>query len=128
VIVFHSAAAELRHHVADLPFAVVPDPDKALYAEFGVGSSPRALLDPRAWSAIVRGVVRSLIAVLRRRERLPSIRPGGGSLGLPGDFLIAPDGRVVASKVGAHADDQWSVDEVIDLARVASADHPVARN
>jgi hypothetical protein len=25
--------------------------------------------------------------------------PAGGRLGLPGDFLIAPDGRIVASKV-----------------------------
>jgi hypothetical protein len=37
-------------------------------------------------------------------------------LGLPGDFLIAPDGRVIASKYGAHADDQWSVDEILALA------------
>jgi hypothetical protein len=39
---------------------------------------------------------------------------------LPGDFLIAPDGRVLASKYGKHADDQWSVDEELALARTAS--------
>lgn len=33
----------------------------------------------------------------------------------PADFLIAPDGRVVAGKYGEHADDQWSVDELTDL-------------
>ena len=42
--------------------------------------------------------------------------PRGGRLGLPGDFLIAPDGRVLACKYGEHADDQWSVDEVLRLA------------
>lgn len=37
---------------------------------------------------------------------------GSGRLGLPADFPIAPDGRVVAEKRGAHAYDQWSVDEL----------------
>ena len=41
VVVFHSTDQELRRYVDDLPFAVVGDPAKALYAEFGVGSSPR---------------------------------------------------------------------------------------
>ena len=43
--------------------------------------------------------------------------PKNGSLGLPGDFLIASDGRVVASKYGAHAFDQWTVNEVLELAK-----------
>ncbi|WP_049876424.1 MULTISPECIES: hypothetical protein [Sorangium] len=33
------------------------------------------------------------------------------------DFLVAPDGRVLASKYGEHAGDQWSVDEVLALTR-----------
>jgi hypothetical protein len=37
-------------------------------------------------------------------------------LGLPADFLIAPDERIVAAKYGKHADDQWSVDELLNLA------------
>jgi hypothetical protein len=35
---------------------------------------------------------------------------------LPADFLIGSDGRVLAAKFGSHADDQWSVDELLDLA------------
>lgn len=46
VVVFHSSDAELRRHGVELPFAVVGDPSKALYDEFGVGSSRRAILDP----------------------------------------------------------------------------------
>jgi AhpC/TSA family len=46
VAVFHSTDEELRRYVGDLPFAVAGDPDKALYDEFGVGSSPRSLLHP----------------------------------------------------------------------------------
>jgi hypothetical protein len=35
--------------------------------------------------------------------------------------LIGPDVRVLARKYGRHADDQWSVSEVINLARDAAA-------
>ena len=88
-----------------------------LYAEFGVASAVRSLLDPRVWLPIVRAIARGLPPVLRGRLPLPSTSPHGGRLGLPADFLIAADGRVLAAKYGAHAYDQWSVDELLDLAR-----------
>lgn len=116
VVVFHSPAEELLRHTADLPFAVVADPARRLYAEFGVERAPRALLDPRAWGPIVRAVVTGTWKVARRREHLPSTSPLGGRLGLPADFLIAPDGHVLAAKYGEHAYDQWPVDELLDLA------------
>ncbi|MFF4899201.1 peroxiredoxin-like family protein [Streptomyces sp. NPDC001068] len=116
VVVFHSPADELRPHAADLPFAVVADPDKRLYREFGVEQSPRALLTPRVWGPIVRAVVSGAWHVVRGRERLPANRPHGGRLGLPADFLVAPDGRVLAVKYGEHAYDQWAVDELLALA------------
>jgi peroxiredoxin len=111
VVVFHSPAEELREY--DLPFAVIPDPEKKLYAEFGVQASPRALLSPRAWGPLIRAVARSSVAIARRREAGPGGKQEHGRLGLPADFLIAPDGRVVASKFGQHAYDQWEVDEVL---------------
>jgi peroxiredoxin len=119
VVVFHSPATELRGYTADLPFAVVGDPDKRLYAEFGVESSPRALLDPRAWLPIVRAVLFSLWGIVRAGRPLPPTNPSGGRLGLPADFLIAGDGRILACKYGAHADDQWSVDDLLRAARDA---------
>ena len=115
VVLFHSPADELREHVAELPFAVVADPDRRLYREFGVESAPRSLLSPRAWLPILRGVVRSSWAILRGRERPPAATPHGGRFGLPADFLIAPDGRVLAAKYGEHVYDQWSVDELLSL-------------
>lgn len=106
VAVFHSSAAELRKVHTELPFDVVPDPDRRLYAELGVGTSARAVLDPRAWRAAAR-------AVRAKASRDPRAGMADGSFGLPGDFLIAPDGRVLAFKRGVHADDQWSVDELL---------------
>ena len=59
---------------------------------------------------------RSVVLIALRREPGPAARQPGGRLGLPADFLIAPDGRTVARKYGRHAYDQWSVDELLDLA------------
>jgi hypothetical protein len=102
VVLFHSPVAELRPHLR-------------LYREFGVEAGRRAVLDPRAWPAIVRG---SLAAI--RRGKGPAARPAGGRLGLPADLLIDTRGRVLASHYGVHADDQWSVDELLTLARRAA--------
>lgn len=112
VVFFHSPADELAAHTADLPFATVADPDKVVYRRFGVEAGARALLDPRSWPAILRGGVLTTVG----RFRAPALRQPGGRLGLPADFLIAPDGTVLAAKYGRHADDQWSVDEVLSHA------------
>lgn len=122
VVLFHSPAEELRPHVADFPFAVIADPEQRLYREFGVESSPRSLLDPRAWGPVLWSIARSAAAVARGRERLPARRQPNGRLGLPADLLIGPDGRVLAAKYGEHVYDQWSVDELL---RLAAARYPV---
>ena len=110
-VVFRSSVAALQHHHGDVPFAVVADPKGKVYAEFGVGSGLRALLNPRA-------LLMALPNVIRMLPKLPGIPAWGkGVFGLPADFLIATDGRVLARKYGTHADDQWSVDELLVLAR-----------
>ena len=106
VVVFHSSVETMLRHQAGLPFPVIADPEKKLYAEFGVERSVRSILDPRSWGAIVRG--------------LAAFGPGPpekgeSGLGLPADFLIAPSGEVLAVKYGVHADDHWSVDEILAL-------------
>ena len=125
VVLFHSKAEELQLYAAELPEHVVADPNKQLYRELGVESGVRALLDPRAYGPVVRAVASTLAQVARGREPLRNPSADGGRLGLPADFLIAPDGRVLACKYGAYVDDQWSVDELLALARpFASAEQP----
>lgn len=109
VIVFHSSAEELRKVHVDLPFDVVADPTRRLYRALGVGKSPRALFDPRGLFAAVR-------AAVARASSDPMAGMRDGSFGLPADFLVEPGGVVRALKYGTHADDQWSVDEVLRLA------------
>lgn len=61
-------------------------------------------------------MLRGLWEVVRGRERFPATSQPGGRLGLPADFLIGPDGRILAAKYGEHAYDQWPVDELLRLA------------
>jgi AhpC/TSA antioxidant enzyme len=114
VVLFHSTPQELWSYAGDLPFDVVADPDKQLYKRFGVETSLRGVLDPRAWAPVLK-------AMLRRTEgSLTSagapVHPTGGHLGLPADILIDRAGIVLACKYGRHAYDQWSVDELLALA------------
>jgi AhpC/TSA family len=117
VDVFHSSAEQLAKYAKDLPFALVPDPDRKLYKEFGVDTSLRALLDPRVWVFIIAGISHSLFEIVTRKYAVPTLAPEGGRLGGPADLLIATNGTILASKHGEHAYDQWSVDELLCLAR-----------
>ena len=116
VVVFHSTATELRKYQGDMPFPVIGDPDKTLYRRFGVEASAKAVLNPRAWRALPVGWRRAIAdSVAHRRAPLP-LAPTNGNLGLPANLLITADGSVAAVKYGVHAYDQWSVDELLDLA------------
>ena len=68
-----------------------------------------AALDPRSWLAAGRAIARA-----------PSLHgatgPGEQHMGLPADFLVGRDGRIVAAKYGRRVDDHWSVDELLGLA------------
>lgn len=116
VVVFHSSADELARHAGNFLFHLVPDPEKALYRAFGVEAGARALLAPAAWPGILASIAAALPDVILRRRPMPPLLPKGGRYGLPADFLIAPDGTLLAAHYGEHADDQWSVDAVLQLA------------
>jgi hypothetical protein len=108
VAVFHSSKKAMLKHHSDAPFALIADPMKMLYREFGVESSLMSLINPKAWPAAMTGL-------LRHGAGLPGF--GESVIGLPADFLIDSAGRVIASKYGSHAYDQWSVDELLSLAK-----------
>jgi peroxiredoxin len=119
VVVFHSTAAELAKHQAELPFPLIPDPERVLYRRLGVDRRPGSVLAPRALRAAMAGQAAALANHSTKRGALGPVRPTGGRLGLPADFLIAPDGRITALKYGRQAYDQWTVDELLDHARPA---------
>ncbi len=118
VVVFHSTAQEVIRYASELPLTVVADPGRHLYRRFGVERSAVALLG--AWRTVPRALFGAAASVARTR-RLPPLAPAGGELGCPADILINSGGTVVAVKYGAHAADQWSVDELLDIVASDSA-------
>jgi peroxiredoxin len=122
VVVFHSSAKELAKHEAEVPFPLIPDPERALYRRLGVERGPSALLSAGALRAAMAGEAAAIRKRSTTRGVLGPVKPTGGRFGLPADFLIAPDGRITALKYGRHAYDQWTIDELLDHAR--HLDHP----
>jgi len=89
---------------------MVGDPKKVFYKELGVKTS-LGFISLKALGAAMRGMAHGHFALRFA---------GGGPLGLPADFLIAPSGQIKAVKYGADAYDQWSVDELLALAKGAA--------
>jgi peroxiredoxin len=116
IAVFHSSAEAMRPHQGTLPFAVVADPERELYRDFGVEISPRAVLHPKALAAPFKASTYATITRGLRAGGSPAPPRGETALGLPADFLIDAEGFVLAVKYGEHAGDQWSVDELLRLA------------
>jgi peroxiredoxin len=116
VVFFYSTAEEIRKYTNGVPFDFVADPDRREYLRYDVHAAARALLDPRAWGPITKAVALNFAAILRGRP-VPPLNPRGSRFGLPADILISPEGRVLASKYGAHVNDQWSVDQLLALVR-----------
>ncbi|EHB53446.1 alkyl hydroperoxide reductase/ Thiol specific antioxidant/ Mal allergen [Mycolicibacterium rhodesiae JS60] len=116
VVLFHSTSEELETYVDDLPFDLVADPDRTLYRRFGVETSVRSVIDPRAVAPIFKGMVDPALAG-KLRLKAGMHRANGGHLGLPADILIDTTGTVIDAKYGKHAGDQWSVDELLQHAK-----------
>lgn len=117
VVFFHSPVEELRGYQSLLPFTVIPDPNKVQYHQFGVETGVRAIADPRTWWPALRGGAAELLHRNDPGWLNKGLQRGTTHLGLPADFLIDSDGTVVAAHYGRHADDQWTVDQLLDINR-----------
>jgi peroxiredoxin len=110
IILFHSTQKEMQPLQQGVPFDLVADPEKVYYKEFGVEASLSSILNGEAIGVGIQGILRGSLF----------LKMTGGPLGLPADFLIGPNGEVLAAKYGRHAYDQWSVDELLGLAKGGS--------
>lgn len=110
IVFFHSTAELLREYQEELPYEVIPDPDREVYSAFGVEKSWRAIMTPKVLASVAKG-----FAQQSGKGTLGTATES--HLGLPADFLIDTDGTVLAAKYGEHGADQWSVDELLALAK-----------
>lgn len=108
VIIFQSTQEQLVDQKVEQPHDgnvhIVADPTRQLYQAFGVHRSMLSVAHPGAWWSAMKGVAQFGM-------RLPS---GSESMfGMPADFLVDTEGAVVAAHYGRHADDHWSVEDLI---------------
>lgn len=120
VVLVCSPDNELRRYQPLLPFPVVADPDWVLYRDFGLDTGLGAIANPGTWWAAIRRAAAALHRNHPDRARI-RIHDRSTSLALPADFLINPEGTVVAAHYGHHAGDQWSVGHLLDVHRVLGA-------
>ncbi|MDE1998778.1 MAG: AhpC/TSA family protein [Burkholderiales bacterium] len=112
VVFFHSSAEAMRPYQGDLPFDCIADPGKVYYKRFGIESSWWGMLHPKNLPAVLKGMTGPFPTHL-------SAGGEAGHAGMPADFLIDRMGVVQACHYGSYADDQWSVDHLLDLAEQA---------
>jgi peroxiredoxin len=112
VAVFYSTRETMLQFQGQLPFDTIADPEKKLYAKFGADRkmSPLSALSPRSW-----------IAAINALARAPTLKGAQGNgenkMGLPSDFLIDTDGKVLAINYGKRVDDHWSPDRILQLVK-----------
>jgi hypothetical protein len=108
IVEFRSSSAEPLTPQSDgLPFGVFADLRRTLYANFGVGSSPRAVLNPWGRAGAVRAVPRML----------PPCPAGSQpAFGLSAGFPCAADSHLPACNHGARGNHQRSLDGLLPRA------------
>jgi peroxiredoxin len=105
VVFFHSKSKFLNDQ-RQFPFDVLADAERVFYKQYRAESSPLAILSPKAWPDLVRGY----------RFKFSGI-PDSSPFGQPADFLIGRDGKIIDCHYGTYASDQWSVDDVLKIAK-----------
>jgi hypothetical protein len=104
VIIFQSTREQLMGQLHDGKVHVVADPTRQLYEAFGVQNSMLSVIHPAAWWSAMKGAVEFGMHLPSSAESM---------FGLPADFLVDNEGVVIAAHYGRHADDHWSVEDLI---------------
>jgi N-methylhydantoinase A/oxoprolinase/acetone carboxylase beta subunit len=99
-------SAGVVHVIAELATQV--DPGSIELVTHSTTQAVNAMLEGDAAPVGVLGLGRA--PDVRKARKRTAVR-----LSMPADFLIGSDGTVIAARYGKHADDQWSVDELLAL-------------
>lgn len=119
VAVFQSPADSIRQYVGrqDAPFPVVADPERQLYARYGLESS---------WGGFFGSFLRSPLQPVKAMANgyLPG-KVEGPMNALPADFLIDEKGVVQLAYYGRDIGDHLPLEQVLAFARGETAILPV---
>lgn len=106
LVFFHSSAEEMLKYQAQLPFDCIADPQMQHYKKWGVEQSWWAIAHLKVAISGMRGFL-ATGKLYKKAEN--------GIRGLPADFLLDAEGRILSVHYGSHADDQWSVEHLLAL-------------
>jgi peroxiredoxin len=106
VVVFNSTRERIKADIPASPFYLIADPHNQLYREFGVETSVFSVLNPVVWIPALRAARQFGVQLARDKET---------NFGLPADFLMDRQGKLVAVHYGKHANDQWTLDELLNI-------------
>ncbi len=103
---FESPAASIRKYMGkhDVPFPIIPDPQRQIYKQFGVESSV---------GRFFKSFVTKAAALINAMARgyIPGI-PENDIAMLPADFLIGPDLTIVAAYYGDDIGDHMPFEQI----------------
>lgn len=119
IVIFNSARERILEDMAESPLPIIADPRKYLYSEFRVETSPLAVFNPRVWLPAIKGALKFGVQLPRDQETMN---------GLPADFLIDSQGKIIAAHYGTHAYDQWSIEELLKLVELHKINTAIFKN
>lgn len=107
VMVFQSPAAKIKQYVGqqEIPYILVPDPDRNLYRLYRVESSWIGFM--RAWTFKIKNV----FAALFTYRYLPGSVEGEIHR-VPADFIIGIDGKILRAFYGKEIGDHLPLHEI----------------
>ena len=124
IVFFHSNPEELKKHTSYLPFPCIADPTKTLYKEFGTEEG-RGIVDSFTWhvaGALLSAVGSAMVDLVKGERQIAPLRPTGGRDQFPADFLVNKAGKILAVKYGKDIADQWSVNELFEVANSVNSE------
>ncbi len=110
VAIFQSPTPKIQQYVGtqDIPFTVLPDPNKILYKLYGVENSWLGFA--KAWTLKISQVLNAVI----KHKYLPGSVEGEIHR-IPADFIIDTDNKILKAYYGKDIGDHLPLDEIHSL-------------
>ena len=108
VVLYHSPAEKLESANLDLPpFALVPDPEKRIFRQYGVEKGLAGMFSP--------AVMRDYFLAMKAGFPPGMLSSDGGVTGNPADFIVDADGRIAFAHYGRQYADSLTADQVLEI-------------
>lgn len=111
IIFMHSSTHKIQSNFTETGgLHIIPDPQKTFYQLFGSQFSWKALLSFNSWRFTFASVFQGYFPHFNKFE--------GGITGIPSDFLLDEQSRIVELNYGKHFGDSWTVSDVLSKSQL----------